>query len=74
MKLWEPRKDVFPKGMPSIQQQLQTPIITHNKYYSPDNQYQTEFDFLVEQHAAMPLTQDFWNYIMAQGIHFNTDR
>src|SRR5690348_1673836 len=67
IKLWQPRPDVFPSGMEYIQQQLGTPLVTHSKYYSQDNEYQQNFDFMVESQAALPLQIEYWQYIMSQG-------
>lgn len=66
IKLWEPRPDIFPDGMDGIQSILNTPLVTHSKYYSPDNEYKKKFPFMIEEQAAIPLTGDFWNFIMSQ--------
>lgn len=41
VKLWQPMPQIFPQGMQYIQQKLGTPLVTHSKYYAPDNEYQT---------------------------------
>jgi hypothetical protein len=52
--------------MEYVQEKLGTPIITHAKYYSSDNEYQKQFPFLIETDAAIPLTVDYWDFIMNQ--------
>lgn len=38
-----------------------------HRYYSANNEYQAEFPFMVEPNASIPLSADFWDFIMSQG-------
>lgn len=69
IKLYEPRPDVFPDGIATLQRNvLQTPLIVHHKYYSTDNLYQYEYQFLNGSNGAvaLPLDQSFFNKIFSQ--------
>ena len=78
---WTARPDIFPSGLPAVQQSALDglPLMTHCKYFSADNVYQQRFPFLKDTesglpdnatHAlAIPLSVDFWNYIMSQAVH-----
>jgi hypothetical protein len=46
---------------------LGTPLITHSKYYGPDNDYRARFPFIVDKDVAIPTTVDFWNELFHQG-------
>lgn len=52
--------------MEYIQSIFQTPIMTHSKYYSPDNDYRSMYPFLIEEKTALPLSLEFWDMIMGQ--------
>ena len=69
IKLYEPRSDIFPNGIDTLQREiLQTPLIVHHKYYSTDNLYQDEYQFFngSDGKVSLPLEQRFFNKIFSQ--------
>jgi hypothetical protein len=61
--LWEPMTDVFPDGFKNW---LDLPTALHNRYFAPQNNYSSEYDFIVEPGAslALPIDQALFHYIM----------
>lgn len=69
IKFYEPRPDVFPNGIDTLQREiLRTPLIVHHKYYSTDNLYQTKYQFQngSDGKVSLPVDQKFFNKIFSQ--------
>ncbi|KAL0489137.1 hypothetical protein AKO1_013847, partial [Acrasis kona] len=66
VKLWEPRKDIFPSGMYKMSEITDSPLILHNRWWSIDNEYQKKYKFAVEKDMALPLEQAFWDDLMSR--------
>jgi hypothetical protein len=67
VKLWEARPDIFPDGMAFVFRSIGKPLVLHNRYFSPDNEYiAMGFPFAVTGGYAIPASQDLYEYIMGK--------
>lgn len=76
---WTPREEVFgPGGMAAARDAVGgLPLVTHAKYYTgiPGSVYEQKdgYPFLSEPNASLPLSQEFWDMLLAQaagwGVH-----
>jgi hypothetical protein len=65
VSLWEPMPSIFPEGMGYVDENMDhMPLALHNRYFSPDNQYQKNFSFIIEPTIALPMEEALFTYIM----------
>jgi len=64
-KRWEPRPDVFPKGLSAFQEQLGLPLIAHTRWFAPNNEHAKDYPFQIEKKVAIPFGREFFDHIMA---------
>ncbi|KAH3767847.1 Non-lysosomal glucosylceramidase [Pelomyxa schiedti] len=69
VKLWEPRKEVFPDGMEYIHESLNySPLMLQSSYFSPDTDYASNFSFISERKCSIPLNQDVYDYMFGKAL------
>jgi len=69
--IWEPRTDIFPDGMKSVQTQMGSkPLVLHNRWFENDNYYASKmgYPFIIESSKgyALPLTEEPYVYFMSK--------
>jgi hypothetical protein len=67
VSLWEPMPTIFPEGMEYVDANMgHLPLALHNRYFSPDNQYQKNYSFAIEADYALPLDEGLFTHIMSK--------
>jgi hypothetical protein len=64
VSLWEPRPDVFPDGLNNLHSKTGLPFAAHNRYWSAENEYRSQYAFRNAPTSALPVADDFWHHIM----------
>ncbi|KAL6067877.1 Ricin B-type lectin domain-containing protein, variant 2 [Balamuthia mandrillaris] len=66
--LWEPRYDIFPSGMASLNEAMDfPPLVLHNRFFSAFNAYEDMgFKFIIEEEndISLPVDQKMFEYLM----------
>ena len=75
IKLWASRPDVFPSGMDFVVDRVleRAPIIAHSKYYGAENDYLSQYKFLVAKNKQLAIPDSdpsFWKAIFANATHW----
>ncbi|XP_062503496.1 uncharacterized protein LOC134180364 [Corticium candelabrum] len=69
VKNWTAMPDVFPRGIEYLHNMTSWPIFAHNRYWSTNTDYAKQnggqFDFIVESNAALPVSAEFWDYLIS---------
>ncbi|MCB9477583.1 MAG: hypothetical protein H6685_12020 [Deltaproteobacteria bacterium] len=65
--LWEPKPEMFPDGLTDFQEEIDLPLILHNRWFSPNNWYLDDYDFYANEDDKMvlPMGQDLFDHFMA---------
>jgi len=67
---WTARPDAFPKGLADLSDATGWKFVAHNRYWDPATVYAKQnggkYDFIVEKGKALPLSQEFWDDLMAE--------
>ncbi|CEM05382.1 unnamed protein product [Vitrella brassicaformis CCMP3155] len=65
VKVWAPRRDLFPRGLAPIHRKLKMPILAHSRFFAEDNLHARQngglYDFLIQNHMTMPMEARFWD-------------
>ena len=70
VKNWTAMGDIFPHGIDYVTNKTGWPIVGHNRFWSADTDYAKQnggdYDFAIDEKSqfAVPLTQDFWDFLM----------
>jgi hypothetical protein len=69
VKNWTAMPDVFPHGIEYVSNKTSWPIFAHNRWWSTETDYAKQnggnFDFIVESDIALPVSEDFWNWLIS---------
>ncbi|XP_071096504.1 uncharacterized protein [Haliotis cracherodii] len=69
VKTWEPMPDIFPNGLQFLYNMTGWPAGAHNRFWASDTTYAKQnggqFDFIVEILKAVPMSEDFWDYLFS---------
>ena len=58
---WTAMPSVLPKGLEYLYAQTGWKVVAHNRYWSPDNVYQAQYNFTKDLYDALPLDYVFWD-------------
>jgi hypothetical protein len=61
---WRPRPDAMPSGMTAAGLNA-TPLVLHNRFFSPHSAYLKQYHFLRGDDVAVPLDGAFWHDLLA---------
>ena len=68
---FEPGPNTFPDGLAAFHRATGWNITAHNRMWATDNVYAKQnggnFSWIVDKKVAVPIQQEFWNYLMTQG-------
>ncbi len=77
VKEWISRPDVFPDGLSKVRDGMQWLTMAHNRYWSTENVYAKQnggnFEFIIDEKAALPLEEAFWDYLFDQAKQWGLD-
>ncbi|NLH49639.1 MAG: hypothetical protein GX444_13710 [Myxococcales bacterium] len=54
MQRWEPRPEVFPRGLDGLHRLTGLPLITHNRWFAKENAYRDRCAFVDDRRMALP--------------------
>ena len=61
---WEPQPEMFPDGLAAFQQQIDLPLIVHNRWFAKENAYIDDYDFVEGEEMALPLGRGVFDKLM----------
>lgn len=69
---WTPQPEMFPSGLEAFQQELGLPLILHNRWFAPENDYEAEYDFVEDEgpHMALPANRAVFDALMADAVRW----
>ena len=67
---WSAMSNIFPNGLQYLYSQTGWKVVAHNKYWSIDNVYKTEYEFTESIYDALPLQYRFWNDLFANNTNW----
>lgn len=71
--VWEPIPELFPRGLPAFQQELDLPLITHNRWYNQDSPYCRRYQCVYgsgDKRPSLPIEPRFWDEIMDNAVKY----
>eukprot|EP00040_Diaphanoeca_grandis_P001423 m.18491 g.18491 ORF g.18491 m.18491 type:complete len:900 (-) comp12048_c0_seq1:37-2736(-) len=73
-KTWAPGPGTFPDGLAPFSNKTGWKITAHNRMWAADTTYAVanggDYKWYLEGDEAVPLEQDFWNFLLNQGKHW----
>ena len=77
VKEWTARPDIFPDGLSKLRKQLNWLTMAHNRYWSTETIYAKQnggkFEFAMDEKAALPLEEAFWDFFFDAAKHWGLD-
>lgn len=77
VKEWTGRPDVFPDGLSTVRREINWLTMAHNRYWSTENVYAKQnggdFEFIIEEHGALPVDDTFWDFFFDQAKRWGLD-
>ena len=64
---WEPRTDALPSGMDAAVLN-HTPLVLHNRFFSPASPYVRRYEFLRGDGVAIPMDPAFWTALLQRPV------
>jgi hypothetical protein len=61
---WEPLPEMFPQGLAAFREKLGLPLIAHNRWFAPLNDYLADHPFAIEEKMALPLDRSVFDRFM----------
>jgi len=55
---WEPIPEMFPEGLARFREKLGLPLILHNRWFAPENEYLGQYEFVADGGPEMALPAD----------------
>ncbi|MBP7127274.1 hypothetical protein KBD49_13000 [Myxococcota bacterium] len=62
---WQPRPEMFPDGLAAFRQRLGLPLITHNRWFAPQNAYRDRYEFVDGPAMSFPTSGDLFEEFAA---------
>lgn len=70
---WQPQPQMFPEGLAAFQRKLGLPLIAHNRWFAPENDYRDRFEFTVEGDMALPLERGVFDIFMQDAVRWGIE-
>jgi hypothetical protein len=70
---WQPQAQMFPDGLPAFREALGLPLITHNKWFAPDNTYRATHPFVESEKCSLPTDRGVWEEFMADAVSWGVE-
>ncbi len=62
---WEPIEEMFPDGLAAFHERLGLPLILHNRWFAPDNDYRADHEFIEGEGMVLPAGPEVFERFMA---------